>query len=460
VKTFKQFREEYVGSILKEESNEIELLDETLGLGGDAHSPKRVQPRDHLSKLNPQTSKDYPSERNIPSVISFRRKSVRVFSDNQKIALYYAPAIDKYISIPFSDNPSNAGIHINEKLEKLRVRHRTTPLNQKQYSTGIYAAPTSELVRHKGGVRAGISAINRSGADGWKKSGAAIGLLARKALDRVVRGKANRHIKHDDVGEPEVTVKPRRGTPAPAPTPKNPNSPYAAKQVSGAKQRILQGKSVKPAVDVWREQNEQLDEVAIAPIVAGAGKLAMGAGRAIAGGAVSLGKKIGGKIRRMRRNSARDRLRSTGRRVNVGDSGGNNNNNNNNNKSSDDAEPRDIESKHEFGRPLGTIHSAMRNKTAHSRAGEHLNVASQKRVAKAWAAESTNMEKIRAIAESKSNESGIQFNENHFPINKRIAKKVVSVYESLNSENKTSFEQMLNEGPEPFKKAINFAVRA
>lgn len=36
-----------------------------------------------------------------PAVIIMKRKAIRIFPDGKKIALYYAPSVDKYISVPY-----------------------------------------------------------------------------------------------------------------------------------------------------------------------------------------------------------------------------------------------------------------------------------------------------------------------------------------------------------------------
>lgn len=58
---------------------------------------------------------------NIPAVILLKRKALRAFPDGQKIGLYYAQAIDKYVSIPFSEigvSDVNEEISLEEGLWK------------------------------------------------------------------------------------------------------------------------------------------------------------------------------------------------------------------------------------------------------------------------------------------------------------------------------------------------------
>ena len=74
--------------------------------------------QDHLSKFDKKRPAGYPSEKDIPVVLILKRKAIRVYPDNQKIALYYTQALDKYISIPFGPKAEELGIHMNEETKK------------------------------------------------------------------------------------------------------------------------------------------------------------------------------------------------------------------------------------------------------------------------------------------------------------------------------------------------------
>jgi len=58
---------------------------------------------DYLSKHDPRFGSKWPTDKEAPQIIILKRKAIRVFPDNAKVALYYAQAIDKYISIPFGE---------------------------------------------------------------------------------------------------------------------------------------------------------------------------------------------------------------------------------------------------------------------------------------------------------------------------------------------------------------------
>jgi len=62
-----------------------------------------VDTKDYLTKMDPRVKRYGYSQKDAPSVLLLKRKAIRVFPDGQKVALYYAQAIDKYVSIPFSE---------------------------------------------------------------------------------------------------------------------------------------------------------------------------------------------------------------------------------------------------------------------------------------------------------------------------------------------------------------------
>ena len=78
-----------------------------------------IEQQDYLTKLDPKSKMAYPSEKDMPSVIILKRKAIRVYPDNQKVALYYSQALDKYVSIPFGPSSKNLGTHLTMNEEHL-----------------------------------------------------------------------------------------------------------------------------------------------------------------------------------------------------------------------------------------------------------------------------------------------------------------------------------------------------
>ena len=58
---------------------------------------------DTYSKFDTRAKQGFPTDKDIPTVLILKRKAIRVYPDNQKVALYYSQALDKYVTIPFSD---------------------------------------------------------------------------------------------------------------------------------------------------------------------------------------------------------------------------------------------------------------------------------------------------------------------------------------------------------------------
>lgn len=67
----------------------------------------------YYSKYDPRYTK-MPSEREIPTIIILKRKAIRIYPDNQKVALYYSQALDRYVTIPFG---TFEGGSVNEEVK-------------------------------------------------------------------------------------------------------------------------------------------------------------------------------------------------------------------------------------------------------------------------------------------------------------------------------------------------------
>ena len=59
------------------------------------------------------------SERDMPTIIILKRKSIRVYPDNQKVGLYYSQYLDRYVAIPFGMSKKNGAFTaINEEVDE------------------------------------------------------------------------------------------------------------------------------------------------------------------------------------------------------------------------------------------------------------------------------------------------------------------------------------------------------
>jgi hypothetical protein len=113
----------------------------------------------------------YPSQKDMPSVLLLKRKAIRVFPDGQKVGLYYAQAIDKYVTIPFSE------IGINEENELDEIAPALVPL-------AVGAARVAAPIIARNASR--IGSAGKKAWDAWKKSRAV--KKAEKAKDKISRG--------------------------------------------------------------------------------------------------------------------------------------------------------------------------------------------------------------------------------------------------------------------------------
>ena len=111
---------------------------------------------------DPRFGRGYPSQKDVPSVLLLKRKAIRVFPDGQKVALYYAQAIDKYVSIPFSEIGINEEVELNE----------AAPLVPLALAAGRVAAPIVGRALVSGGraVASKGKEWGKKALDAWRKS--------------------------------------------------------------------------------------------------------------------------------------------------------------------------------------------------------------------------------------------------------------------------------------------------
>lgn len=119
----------------------------------------------------------YPSQKDMPSVLLLKRKAIRVFPDGQKVGLYYAQAIDKYVTIPFSE------IGIHEESELNEVAPALIPL-------AIGAARLAAPVIARNASRLGSA--GKKAYDAWKKS---------RAVKKVEKAKENKVAQQNKISK-------------------------------------------------------------------------------------------------------------------------------------------------------------------------------------------------------------------------------------------------------------------
>ena len=66
---------------------------------------------------------------------------------------------------------------------------------------------------------------------------------------------------------------------------------------------------------------------------------------------------------------------------------------------------------------------------------------------------------LKTMVNEDIKEQTVTVNEQQININNTVAKKIVLIYESVNSTNKKKMEKMLNESAASFNKVLTFALR-
>ena len=476
--------------------------------------------QDYLSKLDTSRSMSYPSEKEIPAVIILKRKAIRVYPDNQKVALYYSQALDRYISIPYGKNSKALDMTLNEEVRSKRKQIRAVPAMQ---PTLPKPSETQQTIAQFRGDKDKSNKSNMASKDSKVSAGdskekssddrlaqirgmtakerAAAGVSYTDAIKAIVSTNAPASAQ---VGT-AIGVGLRRlvGLDRPQPQPSKASSPTQQTSSLDPQQRVIGGTRAVPQTNrpvvkesfrkhLEEKRQEKLDEFAplavpaIASGVSGvltAGRTALQlgsaalrtpAGQAVTGAITSGASKAKDVVKnifskkppskaqqrlanRQQRQKRQDKGASGGgvgsaiANMLGGGSGGSG--------GSDEPLFKPITGKEDFGfgqisqGPSATVGKSERvtiDPTA-ARAQRALYTTNES---------NNNLDIMKQIVEQNIPSYTLYISETPITINKRVAKKVVAVYESLNRQNKKKIEKMLNEDAMSFKKAINFAIKA
>lgn len=379
---------------------------------------------DHLTKFDPRFKQGYPSDRDIPTVLILKRKAIRVYPDNQKVALYYSQALDKYVTVPFSDIQTgvNEEVKPEEKKKKKRAAgfNATEYLNRRNQETRKKAHDAAHLVGGKGEYSSPVKRFaavrSRVGT-----TGGAIGVMINDKFRKRAIQKALAN---------------RRANPKPKPAALNENplallgaaarvaAPYAARAATVA--GSVAGSVGRSALDLGKRvlskwKNKKVDkakEVKKPKVPKKKGKDRLGLAANLAGAAAS---GSGGAQNQTSAETGGSRQYNFGLKAKTGSSW--------ENKADSQASQR------------------MRD--------QRLARQSQAAVLK----ENSVLSAIRDLADNKITEHTVKFDEQEININNTVAKKILHVYESVNTTNKKKMEKMLNESAESFTKVLTFAIR-
>jgi hypothetical protein len=445
MKTLKQIREEYNSNFLSVSTDEI-MLEAT----GDSKQKSR--------------SFDVPSPQVMPTLLMFRRVTYRKYPDHQTVALYYSKAVDKYLSIPFGPT---GNLNINEATIYDTIEE-----------LDLCEGAKWEAV--KGGVKGAAHGAAKGfyrGAAVAAEPGAAIGGVvgavhgaykgAKKAYDKSKDEmhedwqSVNRKDKTDGLSQKAVNAY-RRENPGSklktAVTEKNPTGKRASRRKSfcsrmgGMKKRLTSAKTardpdsrINKALRRWNceesfkskleekrtIQNENLINLAIKAY--GAYKTFKNFTKNFTSGGSDEDQDQTKQQKKSNDNSAsnqqpekmlstdikKSKTKVTTPGMNRGDS------------------PID-KSRH---------NTVMRKEYDAARKKEIASIAENK------------ISDIRSMINSGETLHEMNINGRSVTLNTSMAKRILEVYDSVNTKNKKIVESMLNEDLESFKKLLNFSIR-
>lgn len=450
----------------------IELLDSLMGevLGSSqvyskvkqnvGHKDRLDEAKaDYLSKYDPRYEADLV-EKDLPTVIILKRKAIRIFPGRQKVGLYYSQSLDRYVSIPFGPGVPN----MNEEITQVDQAHSGNSEKKKKKNKNLdgYDAPTkpgqfSNLT--KGWAKGDINTTEYLAT----KAGLAVGKLFRRKKQNV----------------PAVKSSSTSSAPKPAPEQNNIKESFRMKlnerrqinELSASSAADTAAEVLVPGYSAYKEYKKgnygkAALEAGIDVAATAAGALSGGIGYGAIKGARAASKvakaakaadtvsdaskvtKAAGASKGLSRGTKfqrfRAKTRNLGKRLgSVGDSGNDSQSQQDSYKKS--LEPKDFSMKVNVAAPKGGS-TAGYEKRADNKYRKSL--------------EQPVSESIKLVAEGKLDSCNLNIENNSVTINTSLAKKIDSLYESLNITNKRKMKKMLNEGNiESFKKIVSFAVR-
>jgi hypothetical protein len=195
---------------------------------------------DYLSKYDPRGPKGQPSDSELPPVIILKRKAIRVYPDHQKVALYYAQTIDRYVSIPYGGNHV---MTVNEETDDDKKR----PVPQKKKKQVPLEKREDLTMADLPAVRRYLMKSAFTSQDPLRA--AMINLGTYSGIKSRLK-KASRMKKPERI-EPQFTDIPKKSVPKVSPT--TASSPVAKAAEGVWKQRRLE-ESFKDRLEILREQ--------------------------------------------------------------------------------------------------------------------------------------------------------------------------------------------------------------
>lgn len=389
----------------------------------------------------------------MPSILVLKRKAIRVYPGGQNVGLYYSQQLDKYVAVPFggSENKNILSMTEEEQLDEISNKLATKVLSRRMAQAND--EDESDLNRNIAAYKVGKTMVNRI---------ATKGLIASARMDDKAKKFSNRYKSMKKAKKAKANA--NNATPKPV-APKKPNVDMNVMNSStladAIKHRsvahVIGGMAYRSMNKSKLKEEQQVDEaygLVARAAVAGVGAVAKRYGPTILKGIKNLVKGKGKKPANKKPPTKQDRLKNLdknrqrnrdNRKKRDFDTPENQNNQDANTNSGDNAASKSPQVKTS---PTGgasklavTVRKDVFDADRNTRYNKTLNTQQPQRPNAMMQRESVNLDG------------------NTFELNSSVAKKVQSVYESLNKKNKKKMVDMMNESEESFNKVISFVVR-
>jgi hypothetical protein len=382
---------------------------------------------DYYSKFDPRSKAGYPTDKDMPSVLILKRKAIRVYPDNQKVALYYSQVLDKYVTIPFndiqfglnedkkSDDEKKKKRNIRAKIAGPRVEMRRRAIDAAHLinKSGEYSSPTERFTNVAGRV-------GKAGAVGVMVND----YFRKREISKALDTRSQKRAKVPNLNEnPLVHLVPLIANIAKGST----------KLIKGTKNLSTAEKSAARLAKMNKAEKS--------------GKAAKFGKEAKAAKLGKTGKNNKGKW--LKRGAAAAGL--AGATLGGGTTGSQQNSN------APSMPNYSFSAKPQISNPWQDRNRSDYRSDS-TKATQQRDVQLNRKSQQALVSEDV-LSTMKAMIDNDIREATVTINEQEININNSIAKRILFLYESINKPNKKKMEKMLNESATSFNKVLTFALR-
>lgn len=402
----------------------------------------------------------------MPSILVLKRKAIRVYPGGQNVGLYYSQQLDRYVAVPFAGRDTADTKGILNMMEESELNEISDALRYKTYAGRVAKArnsvdPDEQIDHVRKAMKTAVQTVARGSAKGGIKKGIGDWRVMQAHADAEYEKnygkKPNSQSPKKKSGKMKFRMtkgqkwneldKKARGTgtfggdlvnnlSSGRPTPiAHAIGAMIYRKMNPTTPKMPKGVKLEEQLEHMTE--EQLQEY-LNFVAQGALALARsGIGRAAIGGAMKLGRRalVAGK-------NLGKKIKRTGKRAAIRAARNARNNSGGGSQTADQAGDNSPSIKGVgYGGP-----SQERLKPRRSFDDDRARRANR-------AMADQGVQQYQQVKEQ------IDLDGNLFEINSSVAQKVVSVYQSLNEQNRQKMVEKMNESAESLNKVISFAIR-